>query len=77
MTCCPMWCVRLRAGGQVFQTGSDVMSVVVHLFTVEAALQLQAVESLTELQKLRPSPLTVQALLADVLWWGQIYSYTV
>ena len=54
-------------GSQVVQTGSDVMSVVVHLFTVEAALHLQAAESLTELQELCPPTLTVQTLLTDVL----------
>ena len=43
------------------------MPVVVHLFTVEAALLLQAAESLTELQELRPPALTVQTLLPDVL----------
>ena len=46
------------------------MSVVVHLLTVEAALRLQAAQSLTELLKLRPSPLTVQTLLTDVLGGG-------
>ncbi len=52
------------------------MSVVVHLFTVEAALSLEAVESLLELLKLRPPTLTMQTLLTDVLhgvcvcvWW--------
>lgn len=68
-------CVRVcvPAGGQVVQTGSDVMSVVVHLFTVEATLCLQAAESLTELLKLRPPTLTVQALLTDVLGGGCIF----
>ncbi len=37
-------CVCVPVGGQVVQTGSDVMSVVVHLFTVEAALSLEAVQ---------------------------------
>lgn len=59
--------MRLPVGGQVVQTGSDVISVVVHLLTVEAALFLQAAKSLTELLKLRPPTLAVQTLLADVL----------
>lgn len=54
-------------GGQVVQTGSDVISVVVHLLTVEAALFLQAADSLMELLELRPPTLAVQALLTDVL----------
>lgn len=47
------------------------MSVVVHLLTVEAALYLQTVQSLTELQELCPPPLTVQTLLTDVLGGGE------
>lgn len=54
-------------GGEVVQTGSDVMPVKVHLLTVEAALSLQAAESLMELQELRPSALAVETLLTDVL----------
>lgn len=57
-------------GGEVVQAGSDVMSVIVHLFTVEAALHLQTVESLTELQELSPPALTMQTLLTDVLGSG-------
>lgn len=65
-------CHRLPFGGQVVQTGSDVMPVVVHLLTVEAALCLQTAESLTELLQLRPPTLTVQTLLTDVLREGNI-----
>lgn len=43
------------------------MSVVVHLFTVEAALHLQTAQSLMQLLDLRPPTLTVQTLLTDVL----------
>lgn len=43
------------------------MPVKVHLLTVEAALSLQAAESLMELQELRPSALAVETLLTDVL----------
>lgn len=43
------------------------MPVEIHLLAVEAAFHLQTVESLTELQELRPPPLTVQTLLTDVL----------
>lgn len=46
------------------------MPVVIHLLTVEAALLLQTAERLTQLLKLRPSPLTVQTLLANVLRGG-------
>lgn len=60
-------CVCVPVGGQVVQTGSDVMSIVVHLFAVEGALHLQAAESLMELLKLRPPALAVQTLLTDVL----------
>lgn len=35
--------------GQLVQTGSDVMSVVVHLLAVKVAFLLQAVQGLTEL----------------------------
>lgn len=48
------------------------MSVVVHLFAVEAALRLQAAESLMELLKLRPPTLAVQTLLTDVLEGGKV-----
>ena len=64
---CVCVCVCVCVPGQVVQTGSDVMSVVVHLFTMKAALCLQAAESLTQLLKLRPTALAVQTLLADVL----------
>lgn len=60
----------LPAVGQVVQTGSDVMSVVVDLFTVEAALHLQAAERLTELEKLRPPALAMKTLVTHILQRG-------
>lgn len=60
-------CICVPVSSQVVQTGSDVISVEVHLLTVEAALSLQAAKSLTKLLELRPPPLAVQTLLTDVL----------
>lgn len=63
-------CVHVPpVGCQVVQTGSDVMSVVVHLLAVEAALCLEAAESLVKLEKLGPPALAAQALVPHVLRW--------
>lgn len=43
------------------------MSVEVDLLAVEAALCLQAAESLTELHKLRPPALAAETLVSNVL----------
>lgn len=57
----------LPAGGQVVQTGSDVIAVEVHLLAVEGALLLQAAQGVAKSLKLRPPALATQTLLPDVL----------
>lgn len=60
----------LGLGAQVVQAGPDVLAVVVALLLVEAGLGVQALERGPELHQLRPPPLPVPALVADVLGVG-------
>jgi hypothetical protein len=57
----------LGSGAQVVQAGPDVLAVVVSLFLIECGLSTQALECGLQLHQLCLPPLTVPALVSDVL----------